>query len=118
MKQYLLVFLMILSCNSYFAYSKLLQCPNGWTSYNTHCYKIFRNQLSSFNAQVACSSMNAYLTVINNQTEFNFITNNFLSTIQNAPFTYISPRQFTSSDFYQMSGQVWVTKFLIFFFIT
>ncbi len=102
---------MIFSCNSYSAYSRLLQCPNGWTSYNNHCYSIFQNQLSSFDAQEACSSMNAYLTVINDQNEFNFINNNFLNTIRIAPVTLIAPRQFTSPDVIQMSGQVWVNEY-------
>jgi hypothetical protein len=83
----------------------------GGQSYNNHCYKIFQNQLSSFDAQVACSSMNAYLTVINDQNEFNFINNNFLNTVKSAPITLISPRQFSSSGFFQSSGQVWVNEY-------
>jgi hypothetical protein len=55
--------------------------------------------------------MNAYLTVINDQNEFNFINNNFLNTVKSAPITLISPRQFTSPDVIQMSGQVWVNEY-------
>jgi hypothetical protein len=107
MKPSLLVFLTIFSCMIFSCNSQAInirpvpKCPNGWTSYNNHCYKIFQNQLSSFDAQVACSSMNAYLTVINDQNEFNFINNNFLNTIRIAPVTLIAPRQFTSPDVIQ-----------------
>ena len=73
---------LIFSIFTDFAFTKSISnCPNEWVEYNNHCYKIFHNQLTSFNAQLAFSSMGAYLVTINDQNEFNFIQSTFYSTI-------------------------------------
>ena len=82
--------------------------------YNKQCYKIFRDQLTYFNAQLACASMGAYLATIKDQNEFNFIQSTFYSTILNAPMTFVLPLHFLSYfQFESQQGQVWVIVFFM-----
>ena len=76
----LATFLLFFQINSIFS-----QCASGWTFYANskggHCYSIFSgNGMSYYQARDACSIMRGYLATIEDQSEFNFLTQTLLNT--------------------------------------
>jgi hypothetical protein len=47
-------------------------CPDSnWLPLSRSCFKVFTNRRTSFEAQLACFGMNAYLATVNSQSEYN-----------------------------------------------
>ena len=65
------------------------RCPNGWITYNNYCYKLIRIFQTNYDAQITCSSMNAYLAIIDDQNKLKFIQSNFDSILQQVTVLWV-----------------------------
>lgn len=70
-------------------------CQPGWTVYvnsqGESCYRVFNSHgMTIYQSQTACSIMNSYLATINDQNEFNFMTQTLLSSASAAGQGYIN----------------------------
>lgn len=57
----------------------ITNCSIGWSSYNGHCYKMFKINMTLYQAQSFCHKQenNSYLADIKTQNELNWIISNF-----------------------------------------
>ena len=56
------------------AICKKRACPEGWTHFNSNCYKLFEEHLAFEDAEAQCQKHGAHLASIHNQMENNFVT--------------------------------------------
>ena len=50
-------------------------CPNGWTIWNSQCYKLFHEEVSWEAAELKCIQLGAHLTSILSAAENEFVSN-------------------------------------------